>query len=105
MPRGGYRPGSGPKKGAKYKKRVTQSTLIVIDAAAENLTPLEYMLRVMNDPKETDARRAWAAQAAAPYIHPRAGEGKGKKDEAAEKAAKAASGKFAPGKPPLRIVK
>jgi hypothetical protein len=31
--------------------------------------PLEYLLRVMRDPKQDDRRRASAAKAAAPYLH------------------------------------
>jgi hypothetical protein len=34
-------------------------------------TPLEYMLRVMQDPNVPDARRDEMAKAAAPYIHSR----------------------------------
>ena len=77
-----------------------------IEAAAENLTPLDYMLKVMNDPQAEKERRDRMAQAAAPYIHARAGEGVGKKDEKAERAERAAQGKFAPGKPPeLKVIR
>ena len=168
MPRGGYRPGAGRKKGTKdktqrepkkktlptpeseenqklrellkfdkkakarfyneYLTRVSKGDALSItekkfmdkigaelsaelnkaeriEAAAENLTPLDYMLKVMNDPQAEKERRDRMAQAAAPYIHARAGEGVGKKDEKAERAERAAQGKFAPGKPPLKIVK
>jgi len=129
MPRGGHRPGSGPQKGAKYKPRATKEQKLdaitkpkkekvakepeakstdglvtVMDAPPENLTPLEYMLRTMNDPGETAARRAWAAQSAAPYCHSRKGEGN-KKEERGDKAKAAGSGKFAASPPPLRVVK
>lgn len=40
-----------------------------------------------------------------PYQHPRIGEGKGKKEEKEDRAKSAASGKFAPGKAPLKMVK
>lgn len=159
--RGGYRPGSGPMKGTKYKprtkpnkprvkkvstvekavklpkdKQVNDSiptekiirkrgrprkqkteTFIppatsklspdILDAAnAENLTPLEYMLRVMNDPAEDPNMRARMAVSAAPYLHSRKGEaGTGKKDEQEEKAKIAGNGRFAPSKVPLSLVK
>ena len=111
MASGGYRPGSGPMKGAKYRPRGTKKDTkdkipqdILNEAKAENLDPLTYMLRVMNDPTADKERRDRMAVAAAPYCHDRKGEG-GKKDERAERAARAASGKFAPGSPPIRVVK
>lgn len=74
--RGGKRPGSGRKKGSA----TTKTREIANRAAAEGITPLEYMLKVMRqdsaheDPKIAIAREAMrfeAAKAAAPYIHPR----------------------------------
>jgi hypothetical protein len=44
------------------------------------------------------------AISAAPYCHPKAGEA-GKKAGAEEKAKAAGSGKFAPSRPPLNLVK
>ena len=44
-----------------------------------------------------------AAIAAAQYVHLKKGDG-GKKDEANEKAQKAAGGKFGPAKAPLKLV-
>jgi hypothetical protein len=44
------------------------------------------------------------AIAAAPFIHPRKGEGNAK-DEKSERAKAAGAGKFAPSKPPLKVVK
>ena len=45
------------------------------------------------------------AQAAAPYMHTRRGEGGGKKEEQDDRAKIAHSGKFAAGKPPaLKVV-
>lgn len=75
------------------------------EAKAENLDPLTYMLKVMNDPNEDKEMRARMAIAAAPFVHARKGEGKGKKDEQEERAKKAGSGKFAPGKSPISLVK
>jgi phage terminase small subunit len=121
--RGGYRPGSGPQKGTKYgprkpktdgagkKKRVKKPGKppgipadITQAAAAENMTPLAYMLKVMNDAEAAKERRDRMAVAAAPFIHPRKGEGQGKKDEKADRAKAAGSGKFAASKPPLKLV-
>lgn len=55
-------------------------------------TPLEYMLRILNDPKVPDARRDRMANMAAPYVHPRvlpAKQGKKAKQAAAAKTASA----------------
>ena len=38
----------------------------------KSLTPLAYLLAVVNDETATPARRDRAAIAAAPYVHPRA---------------------------------
>ena len=110
MARGGYRPGAGrPKKINKEslppEVKVTDGLVTVIDQQPENLTPLEYMLRVMNDPKESDARRSWAAQSAAPYCHSRKGEGNKKEDKIDRAKAAGSSGKFAASPPPLKLVK
>ena len=73
---GGARKGAGRKLGSATKR-----TREVADrAAAEGITPLEYMLAVMReDSTHEDARiqagreamKFEAAKAAAPYIHPR----------------------------------
>ena len=110
MSRGGYRPGSGPAKGSTYKKKGKPAKSKkkngeipddIKDAALKaNLSPLEYMLQVMNDPLEDGSMRARMATAAAPYCHPRKGEGQGKKADLADRAKAAGSGRFAPSKPP-----
>lgn len=75
------------------------------NAAAENLDPLTYGLRVMNDPNESKDRRDRMAIALLPYTTARVGEKQGKKDEKADRAAKAGQGRFAAGKPPvLKVV-
>ncbi|MEN6508992.1 MAG: hypothetical protein ABFD63_09485 [Smithella sp.] len=71
----------------------------------EKLDPLDYMLQVMNDPAEDKDMRARMATAAAPYVHARKGESKGKKDEKADRAKSAGAGRFASGKPPISLVK
>lgn len=75
--RGGARKGAGRKKGS-----ATAKTRAIADkAAADGITPLEFMLQVMrSEPSDQldarDALRATemrfeAAKAAAPYMHPR----------------------------------
>ena len=71
----------------------------------KKLDPLAYMLQVMNDETEDHDMRARMAIAAAPYIHARAGESAGKKQEKADRAKKAGAGKFAQGKAPLQVVR
>lgn len=73
--------------------------------SVEELEPLTYMLKVMNDPSEDKELRARMAVAAAPYVHTRKGEGAGKKEDKEERAKAAASGKYASGAPPIRRVK
>ena len=119
MARGGYRPGGGRPKGAKdtkpRKKRGGAKSAkpktpkpppdVQDEAFNSNLTPLDYMLKIMRDRCQPPDRRDRMAQLAAPYVHPRAGEGKGKKEEKADRAKAAGSGKFAPARPPLSVVK
>jgi hypothetical protein len=112
MARGGYRPGSGPQKGTKYNKGGAKTPKkrdvpedIKKEAKAANMDPLDYMLKVMNDEDAEPERRDRMAIAAAPFVHPRKGEGKGKKDEREERAKAASSGKFSTGQPPLTRVK
>lgn len=116
MGSGGYRPGSGPRKGAKYRKKGDAAAPkpkarkkagipedIIAEATAENMTPLAYMLKVMMDGDADPARRDRMAVSAAPFIHPKAGES-GKKEGKDEKAAVASRGKFRAGRAPLALV-
>lgn len=116
MAHGGYRPNSGPVKGTKYKKKGTAEEPkarkkkgipedIIAEAAAENMTPLDYMLKVMMDDKADPLRRDRMAVSAAPYMHPRKGEGEGKKEGKEERAIEASKGKFKAGRAPLALVK
>lgn len=69
MPRGGYRPGAGRKKGslgAAGRARQMVSTRPV------GATPLEFMLAVMRDEAQPKEIRDQMAIAAAPYCHPKA---------------------------------
>lgn len=67
MARGGQRPGSGRKRGSANVK----TSEIARRAAAEGITPLEYMLNVLRDDSAEPNLRFEAAKAAAPYMHPR----------------------------------
>lgn len=71
----------------------------------EELLPLDYMLKVMNDPDDDKNRRDRMAIAAAPFCHARKGEGLGKKEEKENKAKQAGSGRFAASPAPLKVVK
>ena len=75
------------------------------DIEMTNYTPLEYVLHVMNDPRQPAERRDRLAVAALPFMHTKKGEG-GKREKAVENANKAAtSGKFAtPSAPKLVAV-
>lgn len=67
-----------------------------------NLTPLEFLLAVMNNPMVEDRLRIDAAKTAAQYLHLKKGDG-GVKEEKAEKAKKAAAGKFGASAPPKLV--
>lgn len=114
MPRGGHRPGAGrPRKNTKgisakpkapavppsLQPKQPNQTPTVATPKAEALTPLEYMLSVMNNMEMDEARRDRMAVAAAPFVHAKAGES-GKKEEKAAAARKAGAGRFAPAAPP-----
>lgn len=65
-------------------------------------TPLEFLLAVMNNPMVEDRLRLDAAKTAAQYMHLKKGDG-GIKEEKAEKAKKAAAGKFGAAAPPKLV--
>lgn len=77
MAKGGARPGAGRKAGSATKR----TRQIADAAAAEGITPLEFMLRIMRSapPDEATAleKATWlgmqfeAAKQAAPYVHPK----------------------------------
>ena len=107
MARGGYRPGAG-----RPRKEAGKAPVVKDEKDAEKprqslggLTPLEYMLSVMNSESVDDARRDKMAIAAAPYVHGRADAvAPGKKEQKQEAAEKVAAGKFAPrGGPKLAV--
>jgi len=67
MPTGGKREGAGRKPGSLGKATAKMRA----EAEASGELPLEYFLRIMRDPNESDERRDRMAMAAAPYLHPR----------------------------------
>ncbi len=88
----------------RKNKPVTESkTPAVAIEIPDGSNPLDYMLKVMNDPMADESRRDKMAVAAAPYMHVKKGEG-GKKDERQDAAKKAGGGKFAPAAPPRLVV-
>lgn len=114
MARGGYRPGAGrPRKNAEETsakaKPSSAKASSEIQSAAErlDLTPLEYMLDVINDPCAEQARRDRMALAAAPFVHGKIAEvGAGKKEQQKQKAEELAKsgGKFAARSGPRVVV-
>jgi len=106
MPRGGYRPGAGRPKGKEPKwmpkecvnEEAPPQTKEEIEeaAAAENMSPVDYMLKVMRDTSVPSDRRDRMAIAAAPYVCQKANEKVGKKVQQAEAAKEVGSGFFRP---------
>lgn len=64
---GGARAGAGRKPGTANRRTVE----VLENALAKGQTPVEYMLGTMRDEAADPADRRWAAEKAAPYIHPR----------------------------------
>lgn len=82
MPKGGWRLGTGPKPRPRGPA--------LTGGPSREVTPLEYMLFVMNDTTADMARRDRMAIAAAPFCHPRFADTAevGKKAQARERARK-----------------
>lgn len=72
--RGGYREGSGRKKGSTHK--VSLSTVQAIIEKEEFQSPLEIILKIMNQAYESEDYKLAleAAKGAAPYLHARLNE-------------------------------
>ena len=64
---GGTRAGAGRKPGTANRRTVE----VLEGALAKGQTPVEYMLAILRDDTADAADRRWAAEKAAPYIHPR----------------------------------
>jgi hypothetical protein len=114
MGHGGARRGAGRKRRnpapSTEKLDTSLSSVTVAPAVADLIekhgqSPLEYMLKVVNNPEADQGRRDRLAIAAAPFCHPRIADNRfGKGDEKAVKAEEASAGKFAPPSPPKLIV-
>jgi len=110
MPRGGYRPGAGRPKGASTgvgpAAAATTVAEVTVEAAKKLMSPLDYMLKVINDPHADSDRRDRIAIAAAPFCHARKeAVGAGKKEERATVARETAeTSKFSASRPPRLIV-
>jgi hypothetical protein len=108
MPRGGFRANAGRPRGGKKAKAapITVPSDVKTAARKSGMTPLDYMLTVMNDDAAAMERRDRMAIAAAPFVHSKAeGEQEGKKAQRQANAEAASSaGKFAvPGGPKLVV--
>lgn len=66
MPRGGYRPGAGRKKGSLGAAGRAKH---LVATRPVGVTPLEFMLTVMRDEAQPKEIRDHMAIAAAPYCH------------------------------------
>ena len=64
---GGARIGAGRPKGSVNQRTVD----MLADAATAGISPIEYMLRILRNDEADPKERAWAAEKAAPYLHPR----------------------------------
>ena len=65
---GGKRPGAGRPFGAKTKK-LWKSMEEMADKYQHS--PLDYLLSVLNNPASAPERKMYAAEKAAPFVHPR----------------------------------
>ena len=66
--RGGKRTGAGRPKGVIDGTKEERLEKILQKGAK---TPLDYMLAILNNPGTSPERKMWAAEKAAPYLHPR----------------------------------
>jgi hypothetical protein len=64
---GGARAGAGRKPGALNQR----SSGVLADLMASGMSPVEYLTGIYRDETADPKDRAWAANAAAPYCHPR----------------------------------
>lgn len=67
MSRGGARPGAGRPVGSVNRRTAE----VIAEAMKAGKTPLEFLLETMRDEDLDHKDRAWAADKAAPFMHPR----------------------------------
>ena len=67
MSRGGARPGAGRPVGSVNRRTAE----VIAEAMEAGKTPLEFLLEMMRDEDIDRKERAWAAEKAAPFMHPR----------------------------------
>jgi hypothetical protein len=129
MAAGGFRPNAGVKPGtkrgpyktkkksksaAKRKAKPAQEFMDVLEnildkkqqeaQEAEQILPGDYILKVLNDPTETDkARKDRLAIAALPFFHKKVSDAMGKKDEKEKRARDAGGGRFGSGQAPKLV--
>lgn len=65
---GGKRPGAGRPIGPRKQK---QWQMVEQLATKYQQSPLDYMLSVLNCPKTSPERKLYAAEKAAPFVHPK----------------------------------
>lgn len=99
---GGPRPNSGGARPGSGRKPKKENAGAKTAPAMPDATPLDVLKQMMNDPEVPIAQRIKAAQAAAPYVHQKVGEGGKKEQQAAD--AKRAANKFAASAPPKLVV-
>lgn len=106
MSHGGARVGAGrPRKVVAGQVKEAKPAEVKKAASKADVTPLEYMLAVINDEGADKNRRDRMAVAAAPYVHGKPADAAvGKKEQRQTAADEAAVGKFAvPAAPKLVI--
>src|SRR5690242_12062327 len=84
MPRGGPRPNSGGARPGAGRPNKTFMEETRLEAEVRGMTPLDYMLSVMQDPNVDFLRRDRMAVAAAPYVHAKAESAQPSKKEQAK---------------------
>lgn len=67
----GRKPGTPKSGGRKAGTPNKASAQREAEVRASGLTPLDYMLSVLRDETQEPERRMWAAEKAAPYVHPK----------------------------------
>ena len=96
---GGARPNSGPKP----KQPVKLDIPVPVTETLAHKDPKVFLLALMNDLEADVKLRADAAKALMPFMHQKVAD-VGKKDEKAQAAKKASTGKFGAAPPPLKLV-